>query len=373
MRVVIDATPLLVRSAGVKNYLYYWIGHLRRAAGGDAIGTLPPMPALGGLRHDASIAARWHTVRGLGTLALANYTPLPLLDACARGADVFHCSVLVRRPPRRPLLTATIHDLTCFLTPELHPAANLCAERSFARILKRADGLIAVSESTRRDAVRVLGIAPERIAVIHSGVADAFFECTSEAAQAVRRRYRLERPFVLFVGTIEPRKNLDLLLDAYRALAPELRAAFELVVAGPVGWQAERTVERLRSVRYLGYVPEADLAPLTAAASVFAYPSLYEGFGFPVAQAMAAGVAVVTSNSSSLPEVAGDGALLVDPRSLEELKAALGRLLGSAELRASLGAAGRARAQRYRWKECAARSLEFFVRVTGGGMPANSG
>jgi len=219
----------------------------------------------------------------------------------------------------------------------------------------------------------VLGIAPERIAVIHSGVADAFFECTPEAAQAVRRRYRLERPFVLFVGTIEPRKNLDLLLDAYRALAPELRAAFELVVAGPVGWQAERTVERLRSVRYLGYVPEADLAPLTAAASVFAYPSLYEGFGFPVAQAMAAGVAVVTSNSSSLPEVAGDGALLVDPRSLEELKAALGRLLGSAQLRASLGAAGRARAQRYRWKECAARSLEFFVRVTGGGMPANSG
>ena len=340
MRVVIDATPLLVRSAGVKNYLYYWIEHLRRAAGADAIATLPPMRRLEGLRHDASIAGRWSTLRGLGTLALANYTPLPVLDACVRGADVFHSSVLVRRPPAHPRLTATIHDLTGFLMPELHPAANLRAERSFAEIQRRADGLIAVSESTKNDAVRVLGITPEKIAVIHSGVADAFFECTPEVARAVCRRYRLEGAFVLFVGTIEPRKNVDLLVEAFLALAPELRAEYELVVAGPVGWQAERTVDRLRAVRYLGYVPEADLAPLTAAASVFAYPSLYEGFGFPVAQAMAAGVAVVTSNVSSLPEVAGEGALLVDPRSLEELRAALARLLCSKELRDRLGRGG---------------------------------
>ncbi len=168
----------------------------------------------------------WSTLRGLGTLALANYTPLPVLDACMRGADVFHSSVLVRRPPTRPRLTATIHDLTGFLMPELHPAANLRAERSFAEILRRADGLIAVSGSTRNDAVRVLGIAPEKIAVIHSGVADGFFECTPEAARAVCRRYRLERPFVLFVGTIEPRKNVDLLVDAFLALAPELRAEY---------------------------------------------------------------------------------------------------------------------------------------------------
>src|SRR3954454_8121795 len=101
MRVVIDATPLLVRSAGVKNYLYYWITHLRRAAGERVIGTLPPMNGLDGLRHEGSVAGRLRTLRGLATLALANYTPLPVLDLATRGADIFHSSVLVRRPPSR--------------------------------------------------------------------------------------------------------------------------------------------------------------------------------------------------------------------------------------------------------------------------------
>src|SRR6185295_13303533 len=118
MRVVVDATPLLVRSAGVKNYLYYWLTHLRRAAGDCEIRTLPSMNSLGDLRHDTSVAGRLRTVRGLATLALANYTPLPALDLATRGADVFHASVLVRRPPSRTRLTATIHDLTCFLMPE---------------------------------------------------------------------------------------------------------------------------------------------------------------------------------------------------------------------------------------------------------------
>ena len=360
MRVVIDASPLVVRSAGVKNYFYYWIEHLRRSAGEDAIRTLPRLPARDGLRHDSSIAGRMRTTRGLATLAVANYTPLPVLDLLTRGADAFHASVLVHRPPSRTRVTATIHDLTCFLLPELHPSANLRAERSFAEILRRADGLIAVSQSTKNDAVRVLGIPPEKITVIHSGVADAFFDCTPNDTDGVRRRYRLERPFVLFVGTIEPRKNLDLLLNAFAALPPELRAEYDLVVAGPVGWKSEATLQRLSSVRYLGYVPEVDLAPLTAAAAVFAYPSLYEGFGFPVAQAMAAGVAVVTSNVSSLPEVVGEAALLVDPRSQSQLRDALHRLMTQPDLRASLAAAGRARAARYRWKECAAQSLHFF-------------
>ncbi|MDE3165408.1 MAG: glycosyltransferase family 4 protein [Acidobacteriota bacterium] len=363
---MIDATPLLVRSAGVKNYLYYWLDHLRRAApAGDTIDTFPALPTLPALRHDASIAGRGRTVAGLAALALSNYTPLPVLDFCARRADLFHASVLVHRPPSRVRLTATIHDLTTFLMPELHPAANLRAERFFAELMRRADGLIAVSDSTRADAVRVLGLPPQKITVIHSGIADAFFDCTPESAEAVRRRYGLTRPFVLFIGTIEPRKNLDLLLDAFAALPGDLHREFDMAVAGPVGWHSAGTVERLRSVRYLGYIPEADLAPLTAAAAVFAYPSLYEGFGFPVAQAMAAGVPVLTSNVSSLPEIAGDAALLIDPRSLGELAAGLERLLASPDLRARLAAAGRIRANRFRWRHCAIQSLDFFRRIAG--------
>lgn len=363
MRVVIDAVPLLVRSAGVKNYLYHWITALRRAAGSERIRTFPALDRLDGLQHERSAAGAWATFHGLASLALANYTPLPILDWQARGADIFHASTLSRRPPRRMRLTATIHDMTCWLMPELHPQANLRAERGFSEVLRRADRLIAVSESTRTDAVRVLGIAPEKIAVIHSGIAESFFRVEDAAISDVRARYRLTRPFVLSVGTIEPRKNVDGLLDAWQDLAPSLRDEFELVLAGPQGWAAPRTMARLSAVRYLGYVPEPDLAPLTAAASVFAYPSLYEGFGFPVVQAMAAGVPVVTSNVSSLPEVAGDAALLVDPRSHAELRDALARLLLSPALRADLAAKGKSRAGRFRWDACAAASLAFFESV----------
>ena len=321
------------------------------------------MNGLSRLKHDSSIAGRLQTLRGLATLALANYTPLPVFDLATRGADVFHASVLVHRPPSRTRLTATIHDLTCFLMPELHPAANRRAEQSFAALLRRADGLIAVSECTKNDAVRVLGIAPEKITVIHSGVADAFFECPPAAVDAVRRHYQLRRPFVLFVGTIEPRKNLETLLDAFEALPLGLREHHDLVVAGPVGWASGRTVRRLSDVRYLGYIPEDHLAPLTAAATVFAYPSLYEGFGFPVVQAMAAGVPVITSNVSSLPEVAGDAALLIDPRSQSELRSALSRVLTSSDLRTSLTNSGRERAKLFRWSVCAAKSLKFFENI----------
>jgi glycosyltransferase involved in cell wall biosynthesis len=373
MRVAIDAVPLLIRSAGVKNYLYHWIEHLRRAAGAtsgpDTIATFPALGGFGPLRHNRSMAGVWRTGTGLAALALANHTGLPVLDWLTQGADIFHCSGLTRHPPRRPRLTATIHDMTCWLMPELHPAANLRADRNFESILRRADGLIAVSASTKTDAVRVLGLRPEKIAVIHSGIAAPFFDASSEAMDAVRARYGLKRPFVLFVGTIEPRKNIDMLLDAYEALPASVRQEFELVVAGPMGWASAETAARVRSVRgvrYLGYIPEPDIAPLTAAATVFAYPSLYEGFGFPVAQAMAAGTPVITSNVSSLPEITGDAALLIDPRSVGELRDGLNRLLLSATLRAELAGRGRLRARAFGWEACAARSLVFFREVAGG-------
>lgn len=361
---LIDALPLLIRSAGVKSYLYYWIEHLRRAAGPETIRTCPRL-APGPLRHEGSIAGPWTTGPGLAFLALANYTTLPVADWAARNADIFHTTNLLRHPPRRTRLTTTIHDLTCWLMPQLHPAANLRAERSFAAVLKRADRAIAVSQNTKEDAVRVLGLPPEKIDVIHSGVPDEFFAVGPDAVAAVRARYRLERPYVLFIGTIEPRKNIETLLDAYHALSGSVRDEFEIVIAGPIGWAPAHTAARLGEARYLGYVPEADIAPLTKGASVLAYPSLYEGFGFPVAQAMAAGVPVVTSNCSSLPEIAGEAALLADPRSTAELRDALQRLLLSPGLREDLAARGRARAQQFRWDICAAKSLCFFEAVLG--------
>ncbi len=196
-------------------------------------------------------------------------------------------------------------------------------------------------------------------------MANAFFHVSEDAIADVRTRYQLKRPFVLTVGTIEPRKNLALLVDAYRALPASMQDEYELVLAGPVGWADQETLERVRSVRYLGYVAESDIAALTAAATVFAYPSLYEGFGFPVAQAMAAGIPVVTSNVSALPEVAGDAALLVDPRSRNEIRYALYRLLLHPELRLAMAGQGRARAEAFRWEICAQKSWRFFREICG--------
>jgi glycosyltransferase involved in cell wall biosynthesis len=365
MRIAIDAVPLLVRSAGVKNYLYYWLTHLRRATPVGTISTLPHLGELGPLNHDASMASPVRTFTGLASLALSNYTPLPVFDWLTSGADVFHASTLVRHPPRRPRLTATIYDMTCWLMPELHSAANLRADRTYSELLRRAHSLIAISQSSKDDAVRTLKLPPERIRVIYPGIAEAFFDPPAADIERVRAQYRLDRPFVLAVGTIEPRKNVDALVKAFAALPPPLRDQTDLVLAGPSGWASAETTGLLRSVRYLGYVPEPDVAPLTAAASVFAYPSLYEGFGFPVAQAMAAGAAVITSNVSSLPEITGDAALLIDPRSQAELTAALQKLLESATLRAELVDRGRRRAALFRWPHCAAQSLEFFREAVG--------
>jgi alpha-1,3-rhamnosyl/mannosyltransferase len=369
MQVCIDAVPLQVRSAGVKNYLYHWIAHLRKLAGDETIVLFPPFGEPGALDHERSVFGAISTFAGLGCLYAANHTRLPVLDWLRGRADVFHTTNQVSNPPRKPRLTATLHDMTSWLLPEVHTAGNLIADRRFGeRILKRADGLIAVSESTRADAVRVLDLDPQKIQVIYSGVADGFFTATPAMAAATASKFGLKCPYILFVGTLEPRKNLDVLLDAYEQLRRPLRLEFELAIAGPVGWADPRTVARLRAgpgVRLLGYVPEEDLPGLTAGAAVFAYPSLYEGFGFPVAQAMAAGTPVLTSLTSSLPEVAGDSAILVDPRSVTEVRDGLSRLLLSAELRRSLGMKGRQRAEQYRWDRCAAASLEFFRRVAG--------
>jgi glycosyltransferase involved in cell wall biosynthesis len=364
MRITIDATSMLVRSAGVKNYVWHWMRHLRQQ-GADLrafpfLGDLV-LGDLGTLDHEASALSRPSTIARFALIKSMNEIGFPPLDWLIHGSDIFHATNLLRRAPSRASrakMTATIHDLTCELMPELHTPGNILADREFAeKILRKADGLIAVSENTRQDAIRLLGIAPDRIRTIHSGISETYFQAVPTPRA---------RPYALYVGTIEPRKNLDALLDAWAMLKPTFRAEFDLLIAGPRGWSSEQTFARIqREAAYLGYVPEADLPGLTAGATVFAYPSLYEGFGFPVAQAMAAGSPVITSNNSCLPEIAGNAALLVDPRSPSEIAAALTCLFESESLRADFAARGRQRANLFRWEKCATESLHFFRGVCG--------
>jgi alpha-1,3-rhamnosyl/mannosyltransferase len=359
VKITIDATSALLRSAGVKGYTYHWLRSLRKqAAAGDEIRAFPLLKEWTRLDHEHSALPLAPTVMRLAALHAANVLGPAVLDALLGRTDVFHAGNLVRQAPRKARLTATIHDLTSWIMPEVHMQSTLRADHTFEeRILKRADGLIAVSENTRQDAIRVLGIAPEKIRTIHSGVAEEYFDA---------RPSQRAKPYVLFVGTVEPRKNLNTLLDGWRSLRPDLRERFDLVVAGPQGWNSANTMARIRQEStYLGYVPETDMPGLVAGASLFVYPSLYEGFGFPLVQAMAANVPALISSASCLPEIAGDAAAFIDPLSRAEITAQLTRLLESPDERSQLAQLGRARAECYRWERCAKESLAFFREIVG--------
>jgi glycosyltransferase involved in cell wall biosynthesis len=358
LRVCVDATPLLLRSAGVKTYVWHWTEALRRTAGARRVTRFPFLDRPGRpLDHRGSMLPPIPTWLRLAVVHSANLTGGATAAWVGRRADVFHASHQFHAPPRITRLTATLYDMTCWLMPEMHRRTNVRGAKAFTeRVARRADALFAISRNTRDDAVRLLGLDPDRIHVVYPGVADAYFEAPPAPST---------RPYALFVGTIEPRKNVAAILDAWERTPGE----FDLVIAGSAGWGEDAVLGRLSAkpprVRYLGYVPEEDLPGLMRGATIFIYPSLYEGFGLPVAQALAAGVPVVTSNVSSLPEVAGPGGLLVDPRSPAEIASAVCRLLESEKLRSELAAAGRARAGEFRWDHCARLSWAVFERVAG--------
>ena len=366
--VCVDAVPLLVPSAGVKSYLYYWISSLQSVIG-NRLTLFPFLSGLEPLNHRKSMCGYVGTQTRLAYLHYLNGRESARPDRLFSGTDIFHATKLLH-PPKKRRITATLHDATCWVLPQVHTAANVSADKRFcAEVLQHADGLIAVSDHTRVDAIRSMRLNPDRIEVIYPGVPDAYFQSTSENAAAARRKFGLERDYILFVGTIEPRKNLDLLLDSYAALPASLKEEFELVIAGFPGWANEEQLSRLAAnppgVRYLGYVPEFWMPGLFAGATIFAFPSLYEGFGFPLAQALATGVPTITSHVSALPEVAGDAAEFIDPSSPAELANALFKLLTSPGLRARLANAGRKRAERYRWDRCAIQTIRYFERILG--------
>jgi alpha-1,3-rhamnosyl/mannosyltransferase len=363
----VDCSPLLLRSAGVKTYLYHWLRSLRKLSP-DTVGTFLAPPSLDQLSHDGG--PRQHPLRILELLSL-NRLPDFVSDMVVPRCDVLHVSSLLRRFPRKPAITGTFHDLTAWLLPECHTPANVAGDKAFAeRIRKRAKGVIAVSENTKRDAVRLLNLDPDFIRVIYPGISPAFFQVSPDAAAQVARDYNLPPRYFLFVSTIEPRKNLGALLDAWNSLPPSVSKEASLVIAGMEGWRAEATMRRIEdavktssAIRRLGYVPGADLPALMAGARALVYPSLYEGFGFPVVEAMAAGCPVITSNVSSLPEIAGDAALLVDPRSVAEIAAAIQKLAESESLRSQLSAGGKRQAFRYTWEAAAEQSLRYFSEL----------
>lgn len=300
---------------------------------------------------------QWHTRNAPGL-------SWPLLAGLemSRSANVgLACTSYAMAAPWRIPGAAMVWDFAPFDRSLRSPRGSTLERLTLPIALYRCDALIAISEATRAELGERFPRARAKTTVAHPAADGHFSAQPGEQDEEVLRRHGLTTPFVLVTGTLEPRKNLPRLIEAFAGLEQELRGGWTLVLAGAAGWETDATFASVADhgglVRTLGYVPDHDLRALYRLAEVFCYVSLYEGFGIPVLEAMQSGTAVLTSSVSSMPEVGGDAARYVDPRDVLDLRRGLRELLSDPELRRSSAAAGLRQARRFDWGSTARKVL----------------
>lgn len=300
--------------------------------------------------------------------SLVEQLELPMKIAKAN-LDLLHSPQFNIPLMSRAVQVTTIHDCAYDRFPEEFPnrLASVYYKFMFPLALQKSKRIIAVSESTKRDLIELYKIAPQKISVIYEGVDEVFFrELPNGRISELKMELRLDRDFALFVGLTRPRKNLERLLSAFAKLLSSLKGDVKLVLAGKVDTRfldVRKLAEQLKisdNVIQLGFVPEDKLLPLYKAATFLVLPSLYEGFGLPVLEAMAAGTPVITSNVSSLPEVVDRDAILINPYDVDEIAEAMYKLFTDSNLREELRQKGRERARQFSWTKCAERTLKVY-------------
>jgi len=272
----------------------------------------------------------------------------------------------------RGKIVTTFYDFAPYRLPELFPrlsSAKLKTLYSFAA--KKSDRIITVSESTKKDAQEFLGYPAEKITKIYNGIDKRFFEQDEYSEDDVKKGYGILGKYILFLGTLEPRKNLSRVLDAFARFKKNYKKAFDyqLVVAGKKGWLTEEYFQQVDDlgivdeVVFTGYVGGDELKPLYANAEFFVMPSLWEGFGQTIVEAMACGAPCLVSKISSIPEIADEAAYFVDPNDTEGIAKGMIELVENKELREKLSAAGREQAKKFSWEKCAKETLEVYKNV----------
>jgi glycosyltransferase involved in cell wall biosynthesis len=361
MRVGFDVTPLRTPRSGIGMYTANLLDHLGRQAG-DEILPLANFPT-GTHALEAQLGQRLRLNKTLWMQAILPWQLARL------GTDVCHFTNSVA-PWRTPCPSiVTIHDTTLWLFPQHHPRRRLLAMRPLIPLAaRRANAVIAVSDSAKRDIVRILKVPAHRVHVVYEAPAACFRPLTpGPALEDVRRVYRLPPRFVLHVGTIEPRKNLVRLLEAFAQWWRGGNQSHALVLVGGRGWQDAAVfdaVERLGlgdMVRILGYMPTQALVGMYNLADALVFPSLYEGFGLPVVEAMACGTPVITSRNGSLEEIAGTAAEFVEATSVDSIAAGLRRVLTDPTRQAELRVQGLTRAAVFSWARAAAQTRQVYA------------
>jgi glycosyltransferase involved in cell wall biosynthesis len=374
VRIVVDARPAVFpRKTGIGYYTRHLLERLPVVDPDSEYVAwyLNARALIGGPRRllaELPVTERWTPIPANWFERSSERLDLPRVEWFAR-FDVLFAPNFVPPPTRTTRLVVTVHDLAFRLHPETAPQSTRWWLARIDRTLEHASRIIAVSETTRRDLLDAYDVADARVAVIPNGVDGAVFHPSSpEEVERVRRRFGISGPYLLYLGGIEPRKNLPNLIRAYAELPSEARPALVLA-GGSVEWNPEgrnalegalrdlpgQVVER---IVLTGYVGEPDKVALLGGAEALVYPSLYEGFGLPVLEAMACGTPVVTSDAPALAEVAGDAALLVEPGDPAAIAWAMERVLTDDDLRRDLEAKGTARAAAYTWEETARRTAQ---------------
>ena len=368
MRIGIDARIVHYARGGIRNYVLRLLGALAELDVETDYYVLhsrkdrdPPLP--GKNLHPVACWTPSHHRLERWTLGI---------EVARLGLDLLHSTDFI--PPalgtRRSVIT--VHDLNfChypqFLTVESHRYYNQQIEWA----VRRADHILADSHATGSDLTSLLDVPPEKVTVVHLAANPAFRPLADADARRVAAKYGLEPGYLLFVGTLEPRKNLPGLLQAYRLLLDAGVTAAPLVLIGGKGWLYDEIFEQVGvlrlggGVRFLHDVPDADLPGMYNAASVLATPSFYEGFGLPALEAMACGTPVVVADRASLPEVVGEAGLLVDPDDADDIAQALARVLTDEPLRVRMRELGLVQAGRFTWERAARATLAVYRQVTG--------
>jgi glycosyltransferase involved in cell wall biosynthesis len=326
----------------------------RSANGGSATGEFEELP---GLEVRAAHMLRRDRLWRLGGASLA---------AQKAGADVLFAPAPALLPVGRVPLVCTIHDVTPVVAPS-HSAMVVWQQRYFLRAAARGSRrIITVSECSKADLIGAFGLEEEKIAVVYNGVDRSVFSDQPADAEAQRRvleRIGVSRPYIFHHGTIQPRKNLARLIEAYRRLvAGNRNLELDLVLAGALGWEYEEIVKAARSsargrVVLAGEVEDTDLAVLLKGASLVAIPSLYEGFCLPMVEAMACGAPVVAANASCLPEISGGALRYFNPLSVDDMAACMEQALEDSEIRKDLISRGKQQAAKFDWSRCARETL----------------